>query len=613
MKTLRLKTLVICLAATLPMMANAYEPSVTALGMGGVYTSGWMDGLMPVYQNNQQLVYSDVQFEGNSTNSGILSAGGGYRQQINPEGIAGAYLFYDRERSASEYYYNVISPGVEYLTPSWQYRLNYYAPFGTKSHLVSQGWAEDFGNTQFIQRAGHGSNDRMQYNYESLSYGADATVGYRFQTDKRWQVNLSPYVFNQTDSNTMMGANAQLNFYTNDNTTVYLGDGYDNANHNRVFVGVSFTFGGHNNDDTVDNLMQAPVYRNLDVNTTSNGLPVNDYVNFGAEEHSADNLWYVNNSNVPPGAEEGYETPGYGDGTYENPYSSTLAISESNTALPDNADIRVAYTGISYGQFILGEGYGSPGSFISLTGTQTIAGYTNDYNILATGDNRPIIFTNGVVLNGDNTLTGLQFLNQGGAASPGVTVHGNATIDDVVIGSTDPDSSYYTGIQNQNNSGDVVIKNSTINAAGIDGNVIGIDNEGNAGNMTITDSVINAIENGEVGASSLGIFNFGNSGNLAVSDSIINSQTNDPAGIAYGVTIGSGNPGMTTFSGSVITAVNSGGNGSTAYGIYNETDEHDASLVVINDYSTINVTAQIATSVSGEATVSSDTTININH
>lgn len=111
MQGMRLKTLVVCLAATLPIITHAYTPSATVQGVGGTYTSGWAEGLIPVYMNNQQLIYSDLQFEGNSTNSGILSAGSGYRQQINSNGIAGAYLFYDRERSASESYYNVISSG----------------------------------------------------------------------------------------------------------------------------------------------------------------------------------------------------------------------------------------------------------------------------------------------------------------------------------------------------------------------------------------------------------------------------------------------------------------------------------------------------------------------
>lgn len=524
---LKLKKLLICLASTLPMMANAYEPSVTALGMGGVYTSGWVDGLIPLYMNtNQQMLYSDIQFEGNSTNAGILSAGGGYRQQINSQGIAGAYLFYDRERSASENYYNVISPGIEYLTPSWQYRLNYYAPFGTKTHLTSQGWAEDFGNTEFIERTGHDSFDRMQYNYESLSYGADATIGYRFQADKRWQVNLSPYAFNQADSNTMMGANSQLNFYSNDYTTVFLGDGYDNVNHNRVFIGVSLTFGGHNNDDTVENLMQSPVYRNLDVNTTANGLPVNDYTSFGAQEQSADNLWYVNNT--PPGSEDGYGSVSDGDGTYENPYTSIYAVTE----MPDNADIRVASTGIDYG-LIPGYGVGSPEDII-LRGTQTMAGYTNDYNTLATGSDRPIIDSYGITLEGDNSLSGLQFLGFGSADSVGVTVNGHASLSDVVIGSSDASTSYQTGVRLTDGATASIVSSSITGYSSNTGSEYGVKAESN-NTLTISDSTINAISASTTNSSANTAYPVAvlNNSTASIHNSILNGITT--YGRAYGL------------------------------------------------------------------------------
>lgn len=109
MKQLKLNTLFVCMATTLPMLANAYSPSMTAQAMGGNYASGWVDGLMPLSMNDQRIVYSDLQLEGSNTDAGILSAGGGCRQQITSDGILGGYLFYDRERSAAENYYIIMS------------------------------------------------------------------------------------------------------------------------------------------------------------------------------------------------------------------------------------------------------------------------------------------------------------------------------------------------------------------------------------------------------------------------------------------------------------------------------------------------------------------------
>lgn len=476
MHKLKLNILTVCMTTTLPMLANANQPSITAQAMGGDYASAWIDGLMPVYKNNQQLVYSDLQFEGSNTDAGILSVGGGYRQQMNSQSIAGAYLFYDRERSASESYYKVISPGVEYLTPSWQYRLNYYAPIGTKTYLITQGLASDFGNTQYESWSGNSKLDSMQYNYESLNYGADATIGYRFQADKRWQVNLSPYVFNQTDSNTMIGANAQLNFYTNDHTTIFLGDSYDNQNHNRVFVGVSFTLGGHNNDDTVDNLMSSPVYRNLDVNTTANGLPVDSYTKFSAPEQQPGFYAFVNDT----------ATGSANLGTYEDPYTSIDEVSNA----PSDAQIRVASTGTDYDS----DGF-------TLAGTQTIGGYTDGYKLLATGNNRPIIRSDeGVVLDGDNTMAGLQVLSNGSSTATGITINDNATLDDMNVGSETSVESYQIGVK-LSSGASATINDSTI--AGYssvnDALVYGIKAEAN-NTLTVSNSTISAVTDGGDGA-----------------------------------------------------------------------------------------------------------------
>ncbi|MBP9726411.1 MAG: hypothetical protein KBD83_02960 [Gammaproteobacteria bacterium] len=545
MQGLRLKTLAMCLATTLPIIAHAYEPSVTALAMGGSYAGAWADGLIPVYSNDQQMLYTDLQFSGASTNAGILSAGGGYRQQITSEGILGGYLFYDRERSASESYYNVISPGMEYLTPTWQYRVNYYLPVGNKTNLTSQGWADEFGNTQFVDFSGHSEMDRMQYNYESLSYGADFTVGYRFQADNRWQVNLSPYAFNRDNANAMMGANAQLDFYTNDHTTIFIGDGYDNANHNRVFAGVSFTFGAHNNDATTSNLMNSPVYRNLDVNTTSNGLPVSEYTKFSDEQAlQANNLYFVN-SDAAGSAE---------DGTYENPYTDIDQISGASS----DAQIRVEDTGTDY----------NSATTITLTGTQTIAGYADDYKTVATGDDRPIIQSEGLVLMGtDNSVANLQLIGFGTNNSTGINISGaNATIDNVVVGSTNEHDYYETGIK-ASSSGALVISDATITAyTSRSADARGVELNG-ANNVTITDSTITSTSETFNAAA---VYVGGETGEINISEStlIATSNSTDSTHRAYGLRINLSNSEANeiNLTNSTLTVTNDEG---IAIGVYN--------------------------------------------
>jgi hypothetical protein len=563
MQQRRIRALVICLATTLPMMANAYETSVTMLGMGSSNASGWADGLIPLYFHNQQLIYSDVQIEGASTNAGTVSAGSGYRQQINSNGILGAYLFYDRERSSAENYYHVISPGVEYLTPSWHYRLNYYAPFGTKTYLQQSGWADKLGYEQYLDFSGHDGFDNIAYEYESLSYGGDFNIGYRFQQDNRWELNLTPYVFNRDESNAMLGGNAQLNFYSNDHTTVFLGDGYDNINHNRIFVGISLTFGGHNNDDTVRNLMTSAVYRNLDVNTTSAGLPQSAYTEFSSTKmQEYNNLYFVNNN-----ASDG------GDGTYENPYSNVDVA--ANQSSPD-AQIRVASTGEAY----LSSGF-------TLNGTQSMGGYTPDYKTLAPENELPEIQSGIqlpsrqlVTINGDNTLQNLKIVNGFTVMTTGILINSDAhaNLDHLIVGTDNVSTGFKVGVQliaesNAAATSSATISNSTINAVSSTGNTYGVqigsdtNHAGTSGNVTILNSIINSITSGAHQA--VGIGDYYGSGDLTVINSMIN-VTNSASNGALAYDIFNQSAGEITINNSILNA-SSTGSDAIVYGIYNDT------------------------------------------
>ena len=570
MHGLRLKILTISLISALPTLASAYyTPGVTVQASSGPYVSGWVDGLIPLYKNNQQMLFSDVQWQGSNTNAGILSMGGGYRRQINADDIVGAYLFYDRERSAAENYYNVISPGIEYITPRWHYRLNYYEPLGTKKYLNDSGLAQSFGNTQYETFQGHNGYDAIEYQYESLSYGADFNVGYRFQEDQRWEVDVTPYAFNQTNGNAMLGANTQLNFYKNNNTTVFVGDGYDNVNHNRVFVGVSFTLGGHDNEDSMNNLMMSPIYRNMDVNTTANSLPVDEYNTFSSPILYSQNLWFVNNS----------ANGSLSNGTYENPYTN---IYEVNTITDSQAEIRVASTGIEYGA-PPGDGYGSPPE-IDLSNDQTMTGYTSDYKTVTTGNDRPIIdASGGFTLSGNNTLTGLQIYG-GNSDQTGVSILGNSTLNDMLVGTTDhafSEGVYVSG------GASATINNSVITAyvnETASYNTYGIKADINS-DLTINSSTINATANGTGGSdadNAYGIY-LGTNATSDVKNSTINSTVGD-ATQAYGVYFDAA--GDTTVSNDTINV--HGTNNGAGYGLV--TNNYANTLVV--DQANINVIAE---------------------
>lgn len=610
MKGFHLKaiTLATVVMATPLIGFSAETPGVTLLGMGGPYLSAWADGMMPIKSTADSLTYADLQLQGNTSNSGIVSLGSGYRKQSG-DAIWGAYLFYDRERSSEGAYYNVASPGVEYLTPSWKYRLNYYAPFGTKTHLVSEGWADEFGNYSYIQFSGHQELDRRAYQYESLSYGGDIDVAYRFKADDRWEVSLSPYAFDRQDESTLVGGNIKLSYYEGDYATLFIGDGYDNANHNRVFVGASFNLSGRNNDNTISNLMMSPVYRNLDVNTTTNGLPVGENTEYNAVDGvEEDNIYFIDDS----GDSERLDSSG--DGTYENPFTNIDSI---NTTTDEQANFWVADNGSSYT---------STTGALTLSDNQTLAGRSSDYTRAAGSDETPTITAeDGLVLNGNNTVSGIT-LNGDGAAegSVGITVNGDAVIDAVTVGKNSENKGFQTGVELTDgatatisdstisgysnifndtsdngksnvhaygvltgSNSELTISGSTINSTtgSLGGSSRAVQVAGGS-TATIYDSTLNA--SGDSGLAAMGLF-AGGAGAVDISDSTIISTS---SGSAYGVY--ASNSESVDVSASTITSFSSG---SAAYGAYIRTTSGDINI----DDSVINVTAT-SNSATGSAT-----------
>jgi hypothetical protein len=583
-KGFHLKALALATAlATTPILGfSTPAPGITLLGMGGPYLSAWADGMLPIKATADSLTYADLQLEGNTSNSGIVSLGSGYRRQSS-DAIWGAYLFYDRERSSAGGYYNVASPGVEYLTKSWKYRLNYYAPFGTKTHIVDQGWADEFGNFSYIEFTGHQELDQWGYKYESLSYGGDVDVAYRFQADNRWEVSLSPYVFNRNDSSTLVGANAKLSFYEGDYATLFIGDGYDNASHNRVFVGASFNISGRNNDDTLSNLMMSPVYRNLDVNTTSNGLPVSDYTEYsGVEEVEEKNIYFIEEGNSG-----NQSTAVAEDGTYENPYTSIDSI---NTTTDTKANFWVADRGSSYT---------SATGTLTLGNDQSLEGRSSNYKHAASGSDTPVITAeDGLVLNDNTTVSGITLNGSGTADSVGITVNGDATINEVTVGTSGGSKSFTTGVELTDGAtaaiSDSIISaySNTFNDTSGDGrsnaNAIGVKEDGNNA-LTIVDSTINSTT-GSLGGSSRAV-QVGSGSAATISDSTLNASGD--SGLAV-MGLFASSAGAIDVSGSTITSSSSGG---AAYGAYLRATSGDVNI----DDSVINVTAT-ASSTSGSAT-----------
>jgi hypothetical protein len=505
MKKLKLSALTIALFSLSNLgFALSSEPSITISNMVGSQYSGWADSMFPFATDPNKMLYGDLQAQGSDDSQAMISAGLGYRYAKNTRNILGSYFFVDRERSAGYQYYTVLGPGLEWMTPTWSYRLNAYFPIGDKSHKVSSGWADEYGNYNYESFKGHKQLDVRADLYENLSYGGDTTISYRFAQNSDWQIDLSPYAYKQDGENAMMGGKAQINYYSNGNTQVFIADEYDNKNKNSVILGISFSFGARNNDTSTTALMNSPVLRNLMVNTTENGLAVDQDLVYGDTlEVEENHIYFVNGNSSSSSSMVSDSQP---DGTYNNPYTSAEQAAQADT--PNGADFWLASSPTTYSI--------SEGGW-DLQEDQSITGRSTDYKQDASGSDRPTIKfqdSDGIVMDSSNDLAHIQIMGSGhidNSSNTGLIIKKNndsnevAQINDVKIGITNNTNGYITDIKMKNGA-KAYVTNSTLNSYFYDG---GGDNDFNnatyniyaAGNnvLTVADSTLNAVANNENG------------------------------------------------------------------------------------------------------------------
>jgi trimeric autotransporter adhesin len=525
---------------------NASAASITT--MAGTNFSTWADALFPIQQNDAQILYADLQIEDSNTDARIMSLGAGCRKLAPDNGVIGAYLFLDRARSADQEYYTMISPGVEKYSATWRYRANAYIPVGSTTHETASGWAGGLGHYQYIDFSGNSEFDRKAYEKQDLSIGGDATIGYRLAQDARWEFDVSPYAFAQTSNNAMLGVKGQVNFYNNAYTTVFVGDGYDNVNHYRIFAGISINLGARSNDNTVAAWMTSPVYRHLDVNTTNQGLAVSDYTHYSQSTSLvSDSEYFVDNT-----------ASGGGDGSFENPWDSI----EDITSAPSNANVRVLKTGTDY----------STASTLDLTDELSIGGYTMNYKKLAADNNRPGVYSPGWTIAGDITINNLKLYNNGDADNTAIElgVDSRVTLNNMLVGSLTDGTAYQTAVVLGEDSA-VIANDSTLNAylsdaGGLEDFVVAIDGEAN-NTINVNNSILNTLAENDDNFS-IAIFSLDGT-TVDVQQSTITATSVE--GKAYGIVDADG---TLTVNNSVVTADSSGtgtANFAEAVDVYNTT------------------------------------------
>ena len=94
---------------------------------------GRVGAFAPLAQNNDMLSYLDLRFMGDSRDNKEINAGLGQRWiDRDADRILGVFAYYDRRFSELGNAINQITLGAEYLTSTWDYRLNTHTPLKAK-------------------------------------------------------------------------------------------------------------------------------------------------------------------------------------------------------------------------------------------------------------------------------------------------------------------------------------------------------------------------------------------------------------------------------------------------------------------------------------------------
>lgn len=480
-------------------------PRLSVTGLAGTETLGFADAMAPLLGSREGDLYADLEGKAGNDHAWMGSAGLGYRQVVNCSDILGAYLFIDRNQTADQNRFWILSPGIESLGTSWDFRANGYIPLSSKHVFDHRSFGDELGMSQFVFFTGHQQFDRLFNFYEEVGPGADAEVGKIFCNLHRLAIYGGGYYFNLQDNSNIKGGEVRAEFPVTQYATLLVNDTYDNHQHNTIEAGIRLTLGGMHCPATsydVHNRLLDPVMRNLGALHTGAGIPSLKVRDNGTTRLERDNIWFFNQGNTvfDPAA-------GTANCTFEHPCGNTQFVQTTVDTIDTIAKGANFY--FTPGGYPLTPAPAShnpvPNGYLGLKNGQNMWGRTADYRMAAQGDIRAI-FTGGLNPLGNNHIDSIQLQNDGSVA-----------FNEGAI-----------AIVNANN---VVLTNDKIGTK----NNIGSYQEGmflsEAQNIIISNSEINALTNDTINTSAIGIQAFNSSFNI--NHSTINSTADiETSGLA---------------------------------------------------------------------------------
>ena len=387
------------------------------------------------------------------------SGGFGYRQ-VGNHAVYGLFVLGDYNHTLTNHNVWQVSPGLEVLGRAWEFRANGYIPLGDKT-WKTQGWADEFGNYDYVSFTGHDMYDAWFIYHEEVGGGADAEIGRVLFKVKKVLVRglVDGYYYHMTHNNNLRGGGATIEVEPNTYLKFTAKGSYDNYAHTQVAVGVQVSlydlFSSDSkvlNEQDLQRRLFEPVQRDFanvasgsDIRTSggpgdisSNGSGSGD--NGGGPEvitwygHNGGNpertnIWFFNGAGVALAADPSLaqDRP---DGTYEHPYTDpefnqgnvnhiaayTAANGYAQAYLYFNPGTYAAYTAVTSG--LVGDSY-EP---ITIPTTESLWGRMGDHKQFgepATGNNRAL-FLGAFELNSNTSVNNIRLQNYvPDAATPG--------------------------------------------------------------------------------------------------------------------------------------------------------------------------------------------------
>ena len=241
-------------ATTIPASATTYSnnntsgyiiPHVYLSGFAGSSVLGQGEILQPVLlrndrnlfiYNDDRLSLSDADWENNPWSA---SLGVGYRQIVNNMAVLGGYVLGSYNKTGTDHSIWTINPGIEALGRVWEFRANGYIPI-SKRDWTTQGWADEFGNYDYISYSGHNQYDAWFTYHEEAGIGGDAEIGRTLFKVKNVLVKgyVNSYVLGMKHNDSLYGGGARVTVQPNTYLKISANGSYDNYAHTTVMLGV---------------------------------------------------------------------------------------------------------------------------------------------------------------------------------------------------------------------------------------------------------------------------------------------------------------------------------------------------------------------------------------